>query len=111
MKKIKEINNKILLTLLYGLILLVFWYFDIPCLFKHFFGIDCIGCGMTRAILSALKFDFKAAFTYHSMFWSMPLLYIYFLFDGRVIGKKSFDIVVLSSVLIGFLLNWGIKFV
>ena len=88
MEKIKEIKNKLLLTFLYGLILIIFWYFKIPCLFKHFFGIDCIGCGMSRAILSALSFNFKAAFTFHPMFWSIPILYIYFLFDGKVIGKS-----------------------
>ena len=48
---------------------------------------------------------------YHSMFWSIPILYVYFLFDGKVVGKKIVDLTVLIAILIGFLLNWVSKFV
>jgi hypothetical protein len=37
------------------------------CLFKNIFGIDCYGCGITRAILSAIKFDFVDAMNYNKM--------------------------------------------
>lgn len=110
-KEIKEIKNKLLLTFFYIAILIILWLFNVPCFFKHFLGIECIGCGMTRAVLSALKFDFKTAFMYHSMFWSLPILYIYFLFDGKVIGKKFIDTGILVAIIIGFLLNWILKFV
>lgn len=111
MKRIKELKNKLLLTTIYLSILILFWHLEIPCLFKHFLNIECIGCGMSRAIFCALKFDFKSAFTYHPMFWTMPLLYIYFLFDGKVIGKKIPDRLVLIFISIGFLLNWMLKIV
>jgi hypothetical protein len=32
------------------------------CLSKNLFGKECIGCGMTRAIIKILHFDFKAAY-------------------------------------------------
>lgn len=111
MKKIKEIKNKLFLTFFYIIILIIFWCLKVPCLFKHIFGIECIGCGMTRAILSALKFNLKSAFMYHSMFWSIPILYIYFLFDGKVIGKKIIDTGILMAIFMGFALNWGLKFI
>ena len=109
MRKIKEIKNKLSLTVFYILILVIFWLLQVPCLFKHFFGLECIGCGMTRALLCALQFDFRAAFAYHPMFWAMPLLYLYFLFDGNVIGKKIPDTLILSSIFLGFLLQWFFK--
>ena len=109
MRKIKEIKNKLYLTFSYIIILVIFWILQVPCFFKHFLGFECIGCGMTRAILCALKLDFRAAFAYHPMFWSMPLLYLYFLFDGSVIGKKIPDILVLSMIALGFVLHWLLK--
>ena len=66
---------------------------------------------MTRAILSALNFNFKTAFMYHWMFWSIPILYIFFLFDGKLTGKKILDIIILTAILIGFILNRITKFV
>lgn len=111
MRKIKELKNKLILTFLYTIILIIFRLLKVPCIFKHFLGIECIGCGMTRAVLSALNFDFKTAFMYHSMFWSLPILYIYFLYDGNIIGKKALDALVLIIILIGFILNWILKFV
>ena len=111
MRKIKELKNKLYLTAFYIAIIILFWCLNIPCIFKHLFNCECPGCGMTRAILSAFEFDFKDAFTFHPMFWSMPILYVYFLLDGKVIGKKFFDVFILSAIFLGFLLNWIIKFV
>ncbi len=38
------------------------------CLFKNIAGFDCYGCGMTRAILSAMHFHFVSAFHYNKLF-------------------------------------------
>ena len=111
MKKIKEIKNKMLLTGIYVGIVLAFWALQIPCIFKQFLGIECMGCGMTRAVISAVTLDFGAAFSYHPMFWSLPILYLYFLFDGTVLGKKALDRMVLIGIGIGFLVNWIFKIV
>ena len=39
----------------------------ITCPIRFLTGISCPGCGMTRALLSALRFDFQAAFFYHTL--------------------------------------------
>lgn len=109
MKRIKHLKNKLALTATYIVVLLVFWFFGVPCLYKHFLGVECIGCGMTRAYFSLLKFDFAAAFSYHPMFWSVPIVYLYFLFDGKLLGKKYLDYTVLILIAIGFLINWVSK--
>ena len=47
------------------------------CLFKNIFGYDCYGCGITRAILSALHFQFDNAFQYNKLFVIVFPLLIY----------------------------------
>ena len=39
----------------------------ITCPIRFLTGISCPGCGMTRALLSALRMDFQAAFYYHPL--------------------------------------------
>ncbi len=109
MKRIKELKNSLLLTVFYIVVLLIFWYFEIPCLFKQFFGISCPGCGMSRAVLSAIKFDFASAFSYHPMVWSLPILYLFFLFNGKVFNKKWLDYGILIFIALGFLINFIVK--
>lgn len=109
MKRIKELKNKLLLTVVYAAILIVFWCFRLPCLFKHFLGIECIGCGMSRAFFAVLRLDFALAFSYHPMFWSVPIAYLYFLFDGKLFGKKFLDRTILILIALGFIINWIVK--
>jgi hypothetical protein len=37
------------------------------CLFKKLFGIECLGCGMTRAISSMLHLNFSEAISYNRL--------------------------------------------
>lgn len=109
MGKIKELKNSLLLTAIYISILLVFWFFDIPCFFKEVLGVNCPGCGMSRAVFSVIKLDFAAAFSYHPMFWSLPILYLYLIFSGKVFNKKVLDYGILILIAFGFLINWLLK--
>ena len=106
LKKMNNIRLKLILTFLYLAFIILMYYFQIPCLIKNFSGIPCPGCGMTRAVLSAFRFDFKSAFHFHPMFWSLPILYIYILVDGKLIKYKNADSLVLISILCGYFINW-----
>ncbi len=44
----------------------------IPCPIKHLTGLSCAGCGMTRALMSALTLDLRGAFSYHPL-WILLL--------------------------------------
>ncbi|MDR1005867.1 MAG: DUF2752 domain-containing protein [Bacteroidales bacterium] len=35
------------------------------CLFKNIFGVECWGCGITRAVVCCLHFDFSVAWAYN----------------------------------------------
>ena len=37
------------------------------CLVKNIFGFECFGCGITRAIVSAIQFEFKDAYYYNKL--------------------------------------------
>lgn len=54
------------------------------CPIKAVTGVSCAGCGMTRAWLSALSGDWAAAFSYHPLFWMVPLAALVFLFRRRM---------------------------
>ncbi len=50
-----------------------------PCILHELTGLQCGGCGMTRAAVSLLHLDFPAAFSYHAL-W--PVLVSYMLWVG-----------------------------
>lgn len=37
-------------------------------------GIPCPGCGLSRAFLALLHLDLAGAFSFHPMFWAVPIL-------------------------------------
>jgi hypothetical protein len=47
------------------------------CLFKNLTGMECYGCGMTRAILSAIHLQFENAFHFNKLFLIVFPLLIY----------------------------------
>ena len=106
MIKIKHLKEKILIGLAVVAGVLVGRLLRIPCVFLWITGYECLGCGMTRALLSALKFDFVSAFQYHRMFWSIPVLGLYVLFDGKLFKNKFVNIGLLVVILVGFVVNW-----
>ncbi len=75
--------------------------FAIPCYFKALTGLPCPGCGMTRAWFGVLRGDVGYAFAMNPMFWSVPLLYLYILADGKLFGRPMADRIVLGLLLGG----------
>ena len=71
--KVISSKTKFIIFIVFNLLLLILLYF-IPinseglgtiCIFKRITGNDCWNCGMTRAFLSILHLDFKAALQYN----------------------------------------------
>lgn len=63
----------------------------IGCPIRWITGISCAGCGMTRAYLSLLHLDIKNAFTYHPLFWSVPLVILIFVLykAGKISARTA----------------------
>jgi hypothetical protein len=62
------------------------------CLSQVLFGVECYGCGMTRAIMHLIHLDFENAFAYNMLsFIVLPLLIIiwiqWFFKEWRIYGK------------------------
>ncbi len=106
MRKIKDLKLKIAFTLFYLALLVVLYKLGASCIFMRFLHVPCPGCGMTRAMLSLLKLNIADAFHYHFMFWSMPVLYLYFLFDGNLFKNKKLNKTVFVLIAVGFAINW-----
>jgi len=85
--------------------------FDVSCFIKYVTGVSCPGCGMTHALMKALTFDFREAFRYHPMFWSVPVLFLYFFKDGVLFKNKILNLGVFIAILSGFMVNWIYKLV
>jgi hypothetical protein len=61
-------------------LLLVPSEYKIPCIFNYATGMQCPGCGLTRASMAILRGDFAAAFNFNPLIFAAPLfLAAYFL--------------------------------
>ncbi|MFR6415458.1 MULTISPECIES: DUF2752 domain-containing protein [Alistipes] len=65
-------NSKLICYLLLPLIVYIIpsrYIFDghSICIFKNLWGIECWGCGMTRAIVSAMHLHFRDAYLYNQL--------------------------------------------
>lgn len=86
--------------------LLISYLLQIPCGFRKLFGIPCPTCGMTRAYIALLRLDIQTAFSYHPLFWTVPILFLFFLLDGHLFPKKAVNIAVFSLLLSLFFIRW-----
>ena len=105
MRRIRNPVWKLCITAGYLLFALLMYRLGARCLFRMLLRAPCPGCGMTRALVSLLRGDLGAAFSYHPMVFFLPLMYAYFLWDGRLFGKKA-DTAVWILLAAGFAAHW-----
>lgn len=111
MKRIKYLKWKIIFTLMYTALVFAAYYMHFPCIYLTLFGVPCPGCGMTRALVSAVHLNVTEAAAFHPMFWSVPICFLYFLFDGKVFNRVWIDRAVLILIAIGFVASYIIKII
>ncbi|MBR6903065.1 MAG: DUF2752 domain-containing protein [Clostridia bacterium] len=80
------------------------------CLVYRVFHIECLSCGMFHACLAALRLDFNRAFYLHPMFWSMPIIALYIVFEGKLFKKKAANIAIILIIAIGFVVQYILKY-
>ena len=106
MKRISHLSAKLTATAAMLLYVGINCLMPFTCPIRAVIGIPCPGCGLTRAWLAALRLDVSAAFAYHAMFWSIPLLYLCFLLDGKLFRQAWANCLFYILMLAGFLLQW-----
>ncbi|UPZ13880.1 DUF2752 domain-containing protein [Flavobacterium humidisoli] len=74
----------------------------IPCLFKTFFGYDCLGCGFQRSLFLLFQGDFLAAFKMYPAIYTCLLLFLFiafhFLDKSRNYKKIVWNIAVVNFI-------------
>lgn len=94
----KNIVSEIIIVVLAAVFAFSGFY---SCPFKLLLGIDCPGCGLTRAALALLRLDFAAAFRFNPCIYLLIPVTLYFLLRGLISKKvrncKKLD----EAVLIG----------
>jgi len=109
--KVTHLRLKLLLTLLMVGVLAVMWVLQTGCPLYRVTGIPCPGCGMTRAWVLAARLDFATAFALHPMFWAMPILYGFFLFDFQPFRAKWLNWVILLAIGLGFAVAYAVRLI
>lgn len=108
MRKINQPLEKILFFLGVFLYALLLRLADITCPIRFVLGIPCPGCGITRALFSAVSFDFGMAFAYHPLWIMTPIIFLYILYDGRLFGKIA-DRIIISLTCAAFISVWVLR--
>ena len=80
------------------------------CILKLLIGYPCPGCGMTRAVISLVQFDFIAAFHYNPFVYAIPWIGLVIFFKDQPIIKKIlntfwFSIFLIAIVLVVYILR------
>lgn len=81
---------------------ILLYLLDTTCIIKYFTNIPCPGCGLTRAYLALFKLDLYKAFHYHPLFWTIPILFLYYLFDGKLFKNKAINNLILIGIILLF---------
>jgi hypothetical protein len=105
MEKAKRIIKRTcILSAIFVIYVLILYAFGLHCPIAYITGIDCPTCGISRALLSILKLDFKASFNYQPL--AVPvviavwlLLNLEFFKHKKIILSISLSIVVLNFIL------------
>jgi hypothetical protein len=62
----------------------------IPCLFKTIFNVECPGCGLTRAFIHLLEFDFVGAYDSNALiFIVLPVAFTFLVNDFLTFNRAA----------------------
>jgi hypothetical protein len=101
--------SRLKVSALIFLVYLILNLFHMGCPIKFFTGISCPGCGMTRAVLSALRLDFRSAFYYHPLFLLSPIMFLLFIFEGYL--KPRHLKAAWASIIILFIIAYLVRLI
>ena len=104
-------KENIIFILVYCFAVLCAYILELPCIWRYLTGFPCPGCGITRALFAALNLDFRLALSYNFMFWSVPLLVLAVVMNGRIFKNRFLNRALFVFIGTGFFINWIIKLI
>ena len=109
MKFLRGLKDKLWLLVAFVTVYFLMWALDTSCIVKFIVGIPCPGCGLTRAWLSVFSLDFAAAFRCHPLFWTVPIVIYYIVFNFEPFRSKVLNYGVPLAIAAMFYINWIIR--
>lgn len=70
--------------------------YRIPCALNHFTGLECPGCGTTRALSSLFEGDLASAFSFNQFIFFIPLFFVALYFAKRSRYQKQIETVLIT---------------
>ena len=101
--------KRVITALLPAAAFLIFYVSGAECVFRKIFGVICPGCGMTSAVRALFSANFAGAAQCHPMVFSLPVVLLYIYKNGKALGCRAADLIVLSALGSGYLLNYLLK--
>ena len=111
MRPVPEWRRKVWSLALLSAAVAVLYLLQPGCFLRQLTGAPCPGCGMTRAALSLLRGDVPGALRLHGMVWSLPVLLLLYLYDGRLLRIRWMNRALWALLGAGFALNWARHFI
>lgn len=104
MKKPENLRRKLGFLAGFAGLLAVWYFLELPCIPRALTGIPCPACGLTRSWLCVFRLDLSGAFLQYPMFWSVPVLVLYFLYDGQLFLSSKLNGWILGMTIVGIFL-------
>ena len=92
-------NQRKILTFSLVALPIVLFYLTLGCPLRFFTGICCPGCGMSRALLALVQFDFTTAFHMHPLIFIMPIVALIYISRNKIPPKIRIALAVVFFLL------------
>lgn len=110
-KKPQHFRQRLTFLAIGALVLLAWVLLRLPCPIRALTGIPCPGCGMSRAWLAFVRLDLAAAFRYHPLFWTVPLVVLLVLYDGTLFTRKRHNDIMMYGLIALLLLCYVVRLI